>query len=184
MSVIVHSERLNLRLWRNEDRPLFAKMNADSEVMRHFPSTLSRKQSDASIERFVECFARHGYCFFAAELKKDNKFIGFVGLNNAKKELPIPSVPEIGWRLKSNVWGQGLATEGALAAIEFAFAQLKLPALISMTPKPNKASERVMQKIGMTKTDNNFMHTDLPEDHDLAEHVLYSISREKWLLKA
>ncbi len=50
----VRTERLLLRRWRDEDRPIFAAINADPDVMRYFPGNLTREQSDAladSIER-------------------------------------------------------------------------------------------------------------------------------------
>jgi RimJ/RimL family protein N-acetyltransferase len=57
---------------------------------------------------------------------------------------------EIGWRLRRDAWGRGLATEGALAAREHAFGELGLARLVALVHPENAASIRVVGKLGMT----------------------------------
>ncbi len=61
----------------------------------------------------------------------------------------LPAV-EIGWRLARPAWGQGLATEGARATVDFAFGPLGLERIVSITVPENRDSWNVMQKLGMT----------------------------------
>ncbi|MFT6406732.1 MAG: RimJ/RimL family protein N-acetyltransferase [Arenicella sp.] len=177
----VKTERLILRQWRLEDKPLFAAINADPRVMEYFPNKLSGSQSDALIERFSGDIDASGWGFWAAERVDSGEFIGFVGINYNLDGLPFAPCVDIGWRLGSQHWGQGLATEAAQGAIAFAFMQTDLEQLVSITSVANLASERVMQKLGMSKQANNFLHPKIAQGHRLEEHVLYTIRRDRWL---
>jgi ribosomal-protein-alanine N-acetyltransferase len=73
----LRTERLLLRRWRPQDRGPFAAMNADPEVMEHFPATLSRAQSATMIERIEARFEHHGYGLWALEIPRQEPFIGF-----------------------------------------------------------------------------------------------------------
>ena len=91
----------------------------------------------------------------------------------------IPGRPrvEIGWQLKTSVWGQGLAPEGAHAWLEYAFADLGLDEIVAFTANLNLPSQRVMQKLGMHRNpDDDFDHPNLPVGHRLRRHVLYRIA--------
>jgi len=75
----LRTARLLLRRWRDSDRAPFAALNADPEVMRHFPKPLTTAESDAFVDRVEAAFGLHGYGLWAVE--RDGGFIGFVGLN-------------------------------------------------------------------------------------------------------
>lgn len=184
MTQFIQTPRLVLRQWQDRDRPLFANMTADAEVMKYFPHTLTRQQSDASVDRFMACIDNHGWGFWAAELISSQQFIGFIGINDNPLGLEFSPCVDIGWRLSQDVWGQGLATEGAKAALEFAFTQAQLPEVVSMTPVLNQSSERVMQKIGLLKRQKNFNHPRLESGHALEEHVLYSLTQAQYFSKS
>ena len=64
---MIETARLRLRPWREEDRPALAAMNADPAVMRHFPATLTRAESDAFLDGMTLRIARDGYGFWAVE---------------------------------------------------------------------------------------------------------------------
>jgi RimJ/RimL family protein N-acetyltransferase len=170
----IETERLILREWREEDREPFARMNCDPAVMEFFPAMLSRTESDALVDRIEAHFAATGFGVWATELKATGEFIGFVGLWVPKFEAHFTPCVEIGWRLAAAHWGCGLATEGALAAVEYAFGELGLKELVSFTTESNSRSRRVMEKIGMTHDPaDDFDHPDLPVGHRLRRHVLY-----------
>ena len=178
---MLETQRLVLRQWRDEDSQPFADMNADPRVMQYFPSTYAKDRSDALMARNKAHIEESGWGLWAAELKQTREFIGFIGLSSCSEPLPFAPCVEIGWRLSAANWGQGLASEGAAIVLEFAFAELKLERLVSFTAVSNTPSERVMQKIGLRNTGDNFMHPGIHEDHPLCEHVLYQLSREQWL---
>jgi RimJ/RimL family protein N-acetyltransferase len=167
-----------LRRWRNADRAPFAAMNADPRVMEHFPAVLSREESDERIERFRAHFDRHGYAQWAVEIPEVTPFAGFVGLSVPAFEAHFTPTVEVGWRLAAEYWGHGYATEGARAALEFGFTELKLSEIVSFTVPANVRSRRVMERLGMTHDPgDDFDHPGLADGHPLRRHVLYRIRR-------
>ncbi len=166
--------RLILRPWRDSDAAPFAALNADSRVMEHFPSTLSREQSDAMLKRLRQHFVQYDYGLWAAEEKVSNQCIGFIGLSNVPFTSHFTPSVEIGWRLAYDFWHKGYATEGAEAALHYGFETLQLPEIVAFTIPQNQRSQNVMIRLGMTHTpDDDFDHPLLPEEHPLLRHVLY-----------
>jgi RimJ/RimL family protein N-acetyltransferase len=83
---------------------------------------------------------------------------------------------EVGWRLASEFWGQGYATEGALAAVAFGFGPLALKEIVSFTVPENVRSRRVMERLNMTRDPSeDFEH---PTQPDRRLHVLYRLRVE------
>jgi len=176
------TERLILREWNEEDREPFAQMNADSRVMEYLGETMSREQSDAVADRIEAHFRAHGFGLCAAELSESGEFIGFIGLAVPTFEAAFTPCVEIGWRLAAEYWGAGLATEGAREIARHAFEELGMPELVSLTAIGNERSRRVMAKLGMTHNAlENFDHPRIPAGHPLRRHVLYRLTREKWV---
>jgi ribosomal-protein-alanine N-acetyltransferase len=93
----------------------------------------------------------------------------------------MPAV-EVGWRLARETWGHGFATEAARAAIRDGFEHLGLSEIVSFTVPANVRSIRVMERLGMTRDPvDDFDHRRLPDRHRLKPHVLYRLSRARWL---
>jgi len=179
----VDTGRLSLRGWRKGDEEGFARMNSDVEVMEYYPRTLSGEESDALAVRFDSLIKKNGWGFWAVELKREEKFIGFIGLNRPTYDLPVKPCVEIGWRLAKEYWGKGYATEGAKMALKFAFQELELNRVYSFTPVLNQRSQAVMERIGMKNVSQNFMHPLVPAHSPLSEHVLYEISKKEYSAK-
>lgn len=174
------TDRLILRRWRKYDREPFAQLNADARVMEFFPQTLSRADSDSLVDRIEADFEEHGFGPYAAELIADGSFIGSIGLAVPKFQEHFMPCVEIGWRLAAAYWGRGLATEGARAIVQHAFADLGLKELVSFTVPANLRSLRVMRKLEMThNTADDFDHPGLPEGHPLRRHVLYRLENRR-----
>ena len=173
----MRTERLQLRRWCPSDLAPFAALNADPRVMRYFPTTLSRAESDAFAERIEAHFAEHGFGLWAVEVPELAPFIGFVGLSVPRFEAPFTPCVEIGWRLAAEHWGRGYAPEAARAALAFGFDTLGLREILSFTSVVNEPSRRVMEKLGMTHDpSDDFDHPALPEGDALRRHVLYRLS--------
>jgi RimJ/RimL family protein N-acetyltransferase len=176
--LLIQTERLLLRRWKEDDREPFYRMNSDPRVMEFMPACLSHAESDMFFERINEHFREHGFGLYAAELHEDRAFIGYVGLAVPTFEASFTPCVEIGWRLSADHWGRGLATEGALAVVNYAFGELGLDEIVSFTVPENVRSRRVMEKIGMThNASEDFDHPNLPEGHPLRRHVLYRLRR-------
>lgn len=166
----LQTTRVLLRSWSDDDLEPFAEMCADPAVMAHFPATLTRAESDATVARVRAHFAEHGYGLWAVEV--DGVFAGWTGLSwsdvTGTREL------EIGWRLARSFWGRGLATEAAEAAL--AYGLELVTTVVSFTAVKNERSWRLMERIGMRR-EREFDHprADLPER--LRRHVLYTADR-------
>ncbi len=169
----IETDRLVLRDWKTEDLPLFVKMNKDRRVMRYFPAFLTDKETQSFFYRIQSEFERNGWGLYAVELKSTGRFIGYVGLHEIGFEADFAPGVEIGWRLDADYHNQGLATEAAKAVLILARSK-GLKRLFSFTAKKNIPSERVMQKLGMTKV-GEFDNPNLPMDSPLRTHVLYQI---------
>ena len=170
----LETERLKLRAWQDTDLPFFAQLNADEDVMRYFPSVLSREQSDALAHKFQHLILKQGWGFWAVELKKTGEFIGFTGLNTQAEQFIFSPCVEIGWRLAKPYWHQGYATEAAKACLKFAFGTLKLNEVVAFTAVHNTASEHVMQRLDMQAM-FEFNHPALTQESPLSRHILYKI---------
>jgi RimJ/RimL family protein N-acetyltransferase len=175
--MILETERLILREWRESDADPFARMNADPRVMEFFPALLSRQASDLLLDRINAHFRRHGFGLFAAELRREGTFIGFIGITIPDFQAHFTPCVEIGWRLAAEHWNQGLATEGARRVAQYAFEGLGSSEIVSFTVPANLPSRRVMEKLGMTHDPmDDFDHPKLPEGHPLRRHVLYRLA--------
>lgn len=175
--VKIFTERLLLRQWYKADYELFARMNADPDVMRFYPNTLTTDQSNELASKFESLIKKNGWGFWAVELLDKQQFIGFVGLNKPSYILPVSPCVEIGWRLSKKYWGNGYASEAAKAALNFAFETLKLDKVYSFTSVTNSKSLAVMERLGMGDEKSNFHHPIIPEGHSLSEHKLYKIEK-------
>lgn len=178
------SERLLLRAWRDSDLPALAALNADAEVMRHFPAPLDAAQSEQMLARLRAQFDRYGFGFWALERRDTGELIGVTGLAQVGFEAPFVPAVEIGWRLARAHWRQGFAREAACAALAVAFERLGLDEVVSFTVPANLPSQAVMRSIGMQRDERgDFLHPKLPNGHPLQPHLLYRISRERWLAR-
>lgn len=174
MKHYIETPRLILRSWQEDDIPHLARMNSDERVMEYFLKTLSYEETITLYNQIQEEFTRYGFGAYAAEQKDSGAFVGFVGLHNVTFEVDFAPAVEILWRLLPEFWGKGYATEVAKACLDYAKDELKLKEVVSFTSLPNKRSESVMQKIGMTRI-KEFGHPLVEPDHPLLKHVLYKI---------
>jgi ribosomal-protein-alanine N-acetyltransferase len=175
--VELETERLLLRSWRDEDLTPFAAMNADPRVMEFFPQTYHLAESAEGLARIRAHFAAHGFGLWAVEVKGGPAFVGMIGLAVPTFAAPFTPCVEVGWRLLTEHWGKGYATEGARRALGFGFGALGLQEIVSFTTAKNLRSRRVMERLGMSYTpDDDFLHPSLPDGHPLRPHVLYRLT--------
>lgn len=169
--------RLQLRAWTPADRVPFAALNADPEVMLHFPAPLTRAESDALAERLAAQVEHSGWGLWAAEVTEGadaGRFAGFIGLSPVPDEMPFAPAIEVGWRLARWAWGRGYATEGGRAALAYAFDRLGVDEVVSFTAVVNPRSIAVMERLGMTRDPAaDFEHPLIVPGHRLRPHVLY-----------
>ena len=173
--VRLETGRLELRLFRPADLNAFVAMNADPEVMRYIGDgrPQDRTHATATFERMRWHWAEHGFGRWAIERASDGAFLGFCGVGFLTFAPELTGRPEIGWRLAREFWGNGYATEAAIAARDHFFRSFDLRELISLAHPDNVGSHRVMRKIGMRRV----------EDLATAERgllVVHQLDRADW----
>lgn len=175
-AVTLRTARLALTPWFDNDAAALAEICADPEVMRYFPSVLSRAESDRLLALLQADFERRGWGFWAVREVADGEPLGFVGLAEIPPDIPVDARVEVGWRLARRAWGQGLASEAARASLDFAFDSLDLADVVAYTAEVNLPSRRVMERIGMAHDATaDFNLPALPSEHPLSRHVVYRI---------
>lgn len=172
------TERLLLREWLPSDREPFAALNADPRVAEFLGEPMDRAASDALVDRIEAGWASEGHGLWAVERRADGAFLGFVGLAAPSFEAAFTPCVEVGWRLATEAWGHGYATEAAQEALRFGFGQRDLEEIVSFTTSTNVRSRAVMERLGMTRDPaDDFDHPKLDEGNPLRPHVLYRLRR-------
>jgi RimJ/RimL family protein N-acetyltransferase len=171
MATSLRTLRLVLREWRDGDAAAFAELAADPEVMRYLP------MPDADwVARALDHWHEHGFGQWVVEIPEVARFAGIVGLSRMRFALPFAPAVEAAWRLARPHWGQGYATEAARAAIDDGFARLGLEEIVAFTVPANRASRRIMERLGMVHDPaEDFDHPRFPLGHRLRRHVLYRL---------
>lgn len=167
--------RLILRDWRESDAGDFHRLHCDPIVMATLGPVRDRRYTTNLIVDLCERAQRNGgFTYWAAELQQNGRVIGFCGLDRGHEE-PIMGELEIGWRLASDCWGRGYATEAARACLAWANANLPGERCVAITAAINARSRRVMERIGMAyRPDLDFDHPAVAPDSELRAHVTYA----------
>ncbi|GAC1376492.1 MAG: GNAT family N-acetyltransferase [Acidimicrobiales bacterium] len=177
----MRTERLLLRRWTNQDRDDLAQIHADPEVMRYRFAPLSRQESDDFIDQNEASFDANGFGLWAVERLSDQRLLGFTGLGTSDFGAPFCPAIDIGWTLARDIWGHGYATEGAVAALDFAFNTLSLDEVVAHTSERNERSQAVMTRLKMTHDPNDDFDGPWYEiGHPQRRFVLYRITRSSW----
>lgn len=165
----LESKRLLLLPWESADWTALKPIATDPMVMRYISD--GRPWMDAKITEFVERQRRHycerGFCLWKLLLKSDTQLAGFCGLQ------PLDDLPaiEIGWWLARDQWGQGLATEAARVVLDDGFSRIGLTRVVAIAQRENRASTRIMEKLGMRYEGD--------VEHHGIRVVLYSLEKEE-----
>lgn len=182
MTILIETERLYLRTWQKTDAKPYFDINQDPRVIEFLRGPLTLAEVNQFMTVANQRQENWGFTLWAAELKQTQELIGFIGLNYADLEVHFTPAVEIGWRLGSQYWGNGYATEGAKAALAFGFNTIALDEIVSFTVPMNQRSLRVMERIGLQRDlKGDFHHPKLALDHPLSQHVLYQLKKEDYL---
>jgi RimJ/RimL family protein N-acetyltransferase len=148
MKMILETDRLLLREFVEEDAEVFFRLNSHPEVLRFVPDKplLDVEQArQLLVDHPIADYRKHGFGRGACILKSTGAQIGFAGL----KYLEELGEVDVAYRLLPAYWGQGFATEAALASVRFGFADLGLKRIIGLVMPENIASARVLEKTGL-----------------------------------
>ncbi len=164
--------RLLLRQWRDADREPWAAMCADPGVMRMLGGVIDHDRALADADMLEMNLERDGYGWWVVEVRNVTPFAGLIALQDVPFEAAFTPALEVCWRLRRACWSAGYATEGAAAALSFAFSDLNRDEVVASTAVVNAPSQRVMERLGMTRDPaGDFEHPALGKN--LRPHVLY-----------
>lgn len=179
--IIIETNRLILRTLEESDIDYMTIIDQDPKVCEFFPSIGTRESTEKIIKKSITDFHEHSFSIYAVTLKSTGEMIGWCGLNIPTFEAHFMPAVEIAWRLASQHWNHGYATESAKAVLQYAFEKLKLNEVVSFTVPDNIRSRRVMEKIGLHHNfTDDFDHPKLEKLHPLCRHVLYRISKQEY----
>jgi RimJ/RimL family protein N-acetyltransferase len=158
----VETRRLVLRRFAERDLDAFAAVWLDPPVRAALDPTGSTEpeQAPARFQRLLDHWDEHGFGLWAAKERASGELAGWIGPSRPAFVPELAHEVEIGWTLRSSSWGRGLATEGAAAAVEAAFAHLESERLVSLITPDNRRSIAVAVRLGMRK-DGRVRHGDL-----------------------
>jgi RimJ/RimL family protein N-acetyltransferase len=180
--VFCETERMLLRRFTADDVDRLVDLDADPAVMRLLTGgrpTPREQIRDEVLPRFLSYYDRWpGFGVWAAMERSTGEFLGWFALR-PPEDAPA-GVVELGYRLRRETWGRGLATEGSRALIAKGFREYGVRRVIAQTMTVNAASRRVMEKSGLTYL--RTFHLDWPETIDGGEHgdVEYALDRADW----
>ena len=148
--VLLETERLRFRFITAADLDWLWELDQDPEVMRYISGGVPTPRDTTERVYLPRMMQRHDagpqYGFYRAERRADGAPIGWFHLRPERLE---PFDMELGYRLRRDVWGQGLASEGARALVRRGLGEWQLPRVAARTLRTNAASRRVMEKCGM-----------------------------------
>lgn len=172
----VETERLILRRWLAADAPAMDAIWREPEVWEalqpHRP--FDPQQSRGMLERHLRHWDVHGFGLWAVTTRENPQPMGWIGASHPTFVPELAEEVEIGWTLRPALWGAGLATEGATAAIRAAFDALPNERVISLIHPQNARSIAVANRLGMSPAGE----ATPPE---LGEPlIVYALSRSSW----
>lgn len=162
--------RLRLRAWRPSDLPDVLAMNSDPAVMRYVREIGSEAEETQRAHDLMAADRGGGLGIWAVEGREDAAFHG------AGMLIPLPGYDdvEVGYRLPQASWGRGIATEIACRLRDYGFGELELTEIVAVTDPGNGASQRVLQKAGLS-------FRGLRTAYGVEGLHLFGLTREAWL---
>ena len=154
---ILTTARLTFRPFTPQDRPLLEELHRDPEVGRYMGGVWPDARIGEALEAFIADQAEFGHSKWVARLH-DGTFVGRAGISPWEPTGEL----ELGYVLKPDYWGQGLATEAARAVADWTFANTDVDHIIAFTDPQNFGSQRVLERIGMTRLADRDMGFEVP----------------------
>ena len=168
--VPIVTARLELRPFRETDIEGIARLLADRVATQFIGNVKSRETAAESVRVMRDAFLARGWGTLAVVPHGKNECVGYCGV----RPLPHTTEVEIAFALQQDCWNLGYATEAAAASIHAAFDHLGINSIVATVYPTNKASVRVLAKLGMTLESQVFGHWPM------STALLFRIDLEKW----
>ncbi|MFW0790793.1 GNAT family N-acetyltransferase [Gordonia sp. CPCC 205333] len=156
-------------------------LDSDPSVMRFVNGgipTPRRDVADWVIPRAEAEFSAYGTGLWTIRRRAGDAFVGWVSLRTPRHS--NRSELELSYRLRSDGWGRGIATEATSVLVAMSFEQLGTQRIFASTLAMNTASRRVMQKLGMRLSAIHISDEQILSGFERDE-VEYELMREHWL---
>lgn len=146
--IVIETKRLQLRHMTPEDVPALLAVFGDAEAMRFYPAPFDEARMRAWVDWNRRSYETRGHGLWALIQRSTGEVVGDCGF--VSQEVDGASEIEVGYHVRRDLWGQGLATEAALACIDHGFHRFGFGRFVSLIHPQNASSRRVAEKIGMT----------------------------------
>jgi ribosomal-protein-alanine N-acetyltransferase len=143
----IETARLRLRRFTPNDFDALFQIFSNPQVTKYFGEgdTPSKEETFSLLNKYIDLYWQEYHLGkWAVVHRESGKLIGFCGYTMLRK------IPEMAYLIDQDYWGVGLATEAAYASLRYAFEIMKVELVTAYTRPENKASQRVLEKIGMT----------------------------------
>jgi RimJ/RimL family protein N-acetyltransferase len=184
--IVAERERVILRRWLPGDVDLWLEHLNTPEVTAHLGGVRTPEEVVAKFEKMARGWEENGFSFLAVVRCDDGLFLGTAGIARIESDaapVELKRAVQVGWQLRADYWGQGYAAEAARAIMDFGFDHASVDCIYSQTSHANRASWRVMEKLGMRRRadldydDPNYPAQDNPT-------LIYAITRAEWPSRA
>jgi RimJ/RimL family protein N-acetyltransferase len=162
--IFVVTERLLLREIIPEDVDDFFDMDKEPAVHQYLGNKpVKRKEQMVEVIAFIRNqYVENGIGRWAVVEKESNKFIGWAGLKLVKETLNNHQhYYDLGYRLNSNYWGRGYASEAARASLQYGFETMKLKEIFAAAHVDNIASNRILSGLGFVLQNTFYYEEEL-----------------------
>jgi RimJ/RimL family protein N-acetyltransferase len=177
---VAETARLRLREWDDEDEVRFYEVMNRPEVMKHLGGLQQTEEWRAAYKRVRACQAEYGHAFWIVEDRATADILGFCGIKRVNSPgTDMTGQHEIGWRLRPEAWGKGIAKEAAIASLDLGFGRFAAPHVIALTVAQNEASWGLMHRLGMKRREDlDFVDTRFGPE--LNPNMVYRIDADEW----
>jgi RimJ/RimL family protein N-acetyltransferase len=178
--VAAETKRLKLRTWDDEDEQRFYAVMNRPEVMKHLGGVQLPEEWRAACQRVRGFQSEYGHTFWIVEDKGSGEILGFCGIKRVNAPgTDMTGQHEIGWRLRPEAWGKGIAKEAAIASLDLAFDRFAAPHVLALTVPDNKPSWGLMERLGMARRkDLDFV--DPRFGPELNPCIVYRMDADDW----
>ncbi len=176
MNIFTETERFILREIIPQDIDGLFELDSDPQVHRYLGNkpVTSKKQLEVVIGFIRQQYLENGIGRWAIIDKASNNFVGWAGLKLVKESTNDHiNYYDLGYRLSRKYWGQGIATESAIASLEYGFNILNINEIYAAAHTENIASNKILTKVGL-----KFIETF---SYDGAKHNWYKIEKKEWV---
>jgi RimJ/RimL family protein N-acetyltransferase len=178
--VVAESERLRLREWDDADEVGFYEVMNRPEVMRHLGGVQTPEEWREGYQRICGYQRDFGHTLWIVEDRAGGHLLGFCGIKRVNSPgTDLTGQHEVGWRLRQDAWGRGIAKEAAIASLDLAFGRFAAPHVLAFTVHANAESQGLMRRLGMNRrADLDF--TDTRFGPELNPSIVYRLDAREW----